>query len=204
MTLTEAMRDDFLKPGSNGLLTKMWQPKEILGYYHKSGLPSCPKFAPGAGFHDADTNYVLLGLTIESLTGRSLAENFRSRILEKCGMVDTYFLYREEACGSGLAHHFAFNGQQNLDIIQIGMNTSLDWAGGGLVSTVDDLARFIRALFHGKFFQRRETLAVMTAVQQVVDKLENGGTESGSTALDWSVGKRNAAISTGGTKGTGV
>jgi D-alanyl-D-alanine carboxypeptidase len=38
------------------------------------------------------------------------------------------------------------------------VNTSYEWAGGGLVSTTSDLALFIEALFSNKVFKENQPL----------------------------------------------
>ena len=80
-------------------------------------------------------------------------------------MEHTYLEWYEPKRGDRLAHHFVdFTGKGggNVDIVATKHNTSADWAGGGLVSTVDDLNCFIRALFSGKLFQHKATLEQMT------------------------------------------
>ena len=57
-------------------------------------------------------------------------------------MKHTYLEWYEPKRGDRLAHHFlnlADKGGGNVDIVAAKLNTSADWAGGGLVSTVEDL-----------------------------------------------------------------
>jgi D-alanyl-D-alanine carboxypeptidase len=42
-------------------------------------------------------------------------------------------------------------------------NPQFEWAGGGLASTPEDLARWAKALYEGKVFRKKETLAEMLA-----------------------------------------
>mgnify|MGYP000536268022 CR=1 FL=1 len=57
----------------------------------------------------------------------------------------TFFEYYEPAVGSGNFAH-SFLGKR--DITKI-LNTSYDWAGGGVVSTNADLAIFLKGIFEG-------------------------------------------------------
>ena len=50
----------------------------------------------------------------------------------------------------------------DLPILTSGGNLSFDWAGGGLVSTVSDLATFLRGLLRGQLFRSDISLAQMT------------------------------------------
>ena len=51
----------------HGLLTQ-WQPSELVAISREHP----PYFAPGTGFHYSNTNYVILGLVVERVTGNSL------------------------------------------------------------------------------------------------------------------------------------
>ena len=164
MDFGEAWIRDIKVPGSTGL-NKQWSPTAIVSYYFTSGFPSKAKFSPGNGIFYSDTTYVLLAIAVEKVTGKSLAANYRERILDKLGLKDTYLEWYEPKRGDLLAHHFvkmADKDGENLDIVAIKANTSADWAGGGLVSTVEDLNCFIRALFQGKLFRHESTLVEMT------------------------------------------
>ena len=60
-------------------------------------------------------------------------------------MKHTYLEWYEPKRGDLLAHHFlntADKGGENIDMVAAKANTSADWAGGGLVSTVEDLNCF--------------------------------------------------------------
>src|SRR4051794_16299040 len=120
------------------------------------GKPYAP---PGKAFHYADTGYVLLGEIVERVTGRPLASAFRRLLgFEKLGLTRTYLESlepRPQAAGPR-AHQY----YQRIDAT--GFDPSFDlYGGGGLVSTVGDLARFYRALLHGQVFEKRATLRTM-------------------------------------------
>jgi len=48
-----------------------------------------PTFPPGAGWHYSNTNYVLLGMLIEEVTGNKWEDEIRNRFIEKYGLTDT-------------------------------------------------------------------------------------------------------------------
>ena len=56
---------------------KVWNPKDLLAiaFQHQ------PYFALGKGIHYSNTNYILLGLIIEQITGRPVEHVFHDRIL---------------------------------------------------------------------------------------------------------------------------
>ncbi|WP_224487904.1 serine hydrolase domain-containing protein [Robertkochia flava] len=116
-------------------------------------------FEPGKGYHYTDTGYVLLGYCIQELTGKPLAQNFRQRIIEPLKLSNTYLEFYEKPEEKREQAH-AFMG--SLDVTAF-INTSFDWAGGGLVSTTKDLTTFIKALFELKLFRDPELLQAMMA-----------------------------------------
>lgn len=121
----------------------VWTPREML---EGSIVWGAPHAAPGTGYsyHYSDTGYVLLGLIIEHLDGRPLHEAYRARILDPLGMDLTYLEGHEPHRGLELAH--PHDGE--FDCFPI--HGTADWAGGGLVSDVDQLARFAQALAGGE------------------------------------------------------
>ena len=112
-----------------------------------------PYGAPGREFHYADTGYVLLGEIIERTTGRPLASAFRRLLgFDKLGLSHTYLESLEPRPPA--AHARAHQYYQRIDATAFDPSFDL-YGGGGLVSTVDDLARFYRALLDGDVFEKR-------------------------------------------------
>ena len=135
-----------------------WNSEKLMSRYFKYGLNRKTHFIPDSGYYYSDVNYFLLGLIIEKITGETLAQQFRKRIFEPLKMSQTFFEYYEPAIGSGKMAH-SFLGKR--DITKI-LNTSYDWAGGGVVSTNADLATFLRGIFEGKLYKKDSTLTLMT------------------------------------------
>jgi D-alanyl-D-alanine carboxypeptidase len=135
-----------------------WNSEKLMNRYYKYKLHKKAHFIPGSGYYYSDVNYFLLGLIIEKLSGQSLAQQFRERIFDPLNMQNTYFEYYEPARGNGKVAH-SFLGKRNITRT---LNTSYDWAGGGVVSTTNDLAIFIEGLFEGKLYKNDATLKAMT------------------------------------------
>lgn len=138
-----------------------WTPEKLMNRYFKYGLNNKTHFIPDSGYYYSDVNYFLLGLLIEKISGETLAQQFKKRIFEPLGMHNTYLEYYEAARGHGKVAH-SFFGKR--DITKI-LNTSYDWAGGGVISTNADLAVFLKGLFEGELFKHEATLkAILTMV----------------------------------------
>ena len=121
----------------------VWTPREML---EGSIVWGTPHFRPGGGYGYAysDTGYVLLGLVIEHLDRTPLHESYRRRILTPLGMSITTLEGHEAHRGPTMSHPH----EGDLDAAVI--HGTADWAGGGLVSDVDELAVFAQALVGGR------------------------------------------------------
>jgi D-alanyl-D-alanine carboxypeptidase len=124
--------------------------------------------APGGAFRYSSTNYVLLGLLVERATGRSLASELGRRIIRPLGLTATAFEPRRvqgpHVHGYRLVSHQGVvdsaAGPRDLE------TRSARWAGaaGDLVSSADDLTRFLAALLGGKILAPAQ-LRAMEAVR---------------------------------------
>jgi D-alanyl-D-alanine carboxypeptidase len=118
-----------------------------------------PLSGPGAEAHYSDTGYVLLGEIIERTTGQPLPAAYRTLLgFDRLGLDHTYFETLEPTPpGVGAPAH-----QYVGDIDFATADPSFDlYGGGGLVSTMADLATFYKALFTGRVFDEPSTLATM-------------------------------------------
>lgn len=133
----------------------------LLNFY-LSGMNGAASFAPGEDFKYTDTNYLILGLLIEKVTGNSLHAELRRRIFDPLGMDRSYMSYATDPPAGewrrGLSELWALNG---LPIVKLGINRSMMWSDAGIVSTVGDLNVFVRALTGGKLFKDAATLQTM-------------------------------------------
>jgi D-alanyl-D-alanine carboxypeptidase len=122
-----------------------------------------PVAAPGRKYHYSDTGYVLLGEILERVTGRSLPAAVRDLLrFRRLRLDHTYWetLEPPPAGATPRAHQY----YDTFDNITLDASHDL-YGGGGLVSTVGDLTRFYRALFHGRVLDRR-MLRIMTRVSR--------------------------------------
>lgn len=125
---------------------RTWCPEELVEAAVATGRLAFP---PGADFSYGDTGYVLVGIAVERLVALPLADAYRSLIFQPLAMHATYLEWHEPPRGSAVSHHY--DGDRDL----LPMNTSFDWAGGGLVTTAGDLTRFLRGLYRGALFDER-------------------------------------------------
>lgn len=130
---------------------KVWTPAERVSYI----LDTEPPFLAGQGWQYSDTNYIVLGMIVEHVTGQDYYELIRRRILEPLSLRNT--IPSDRRVLPGVVQGYAgprndFGGKDAM--IESGamiVNPQMEWAGGGFASTADDLARWARTLYSGAF-----------------------------------------------------
>jgi D-alanyl-D-alanine carboxypeptidase len=125
---------------------RAWRPAELVDHAAAYGTP---RFPPGRGFEYSDTGYVVAGILVEQATGRPLHQVYRELVFGPVGMDTTWLEGHEPARTPDAAHHYS----GELDWTTI--SPTIDWAGGGLVTTAPDLARFVRALWSEQILDSR-------------------------------------------------
>jgi D-alanyl-D-alanine carboxypeptidase len=133
-----------------------WTRLEQVRFAMTHGKPYAP---PGAEFHYSDTGYVLLGEILERRTGRGLAAAYRRLLnFKKLGLVGTYLeaLEPRPQAARPRAHQY----YETIDATTFDPSFDL-FGGGGIVSTVGDLARFYSDLLDGRVFRKATTLRTM-------------------------------------------
>ena len=132
---------------------KTWSDEEVLTYIYGEEL----WFEPGSRHGYTDTNYILLAMIIQRVTGEHASVMVRQGILEPLDLQHTYYLVHE-GDGSDMVHGFAFGDP----LLGAGAVDTQPWAKGlaigaaPLVSTTEDIARFFRALLKDKTLLSRE------------------------------------------------
>ena len=121
--------------------------------------------APTTGFSYSNTNYVLAGLIVEKVTGRSLESEVSRRILRPLKLRDTYFEGADPVIRGPHMHAYVPwppDGELR-DFTRY--NMSWAWGAGDIVSTAADLNTFFRALLTGKVLSKRLLAQMQTTVE---------------------------------------
>jgi D-alanyl-D-alanine carboxypeptidase len=131
-----------------GIRFKTYRPRELA----ELALSSPARFAPGTGWSYSNTNYVLVRLVVEKVTGRSFAEEMRRLILGPLGLSGTVVPETSPEIPEPHAHaYYRYEDageQKTVDVTR--QNPSWVSTGGDMISTTRDLATFISALLGGK------------------------------------------------------
>jgi D-alanyl-D-alanine carboxypeptidase len=131
---------------------RVWRPEEQIAYLFGSE----PPFAAGAGWDYSDTNYLILGLIIERLTGDTYYAEVRRRVLQPLSLTST--VPSDSRRIPGLVQGYGgpdnpFGPDEMLVDGVFAFNPQFEWTGGGMASTAEDLARWGKALYEGQAFE---------------------------------------------------
>lgn len=124
---------------------RFWLPEELVAFSKDNQLAVGK---PGESYHYSDTGYVLLGLLIETIEGKSFEAVIHDRIFNPVGMKHSYMALRSQPESAGM--------KPLADLWLLGeelgesRSLSADWAGGGVISTLEDLRLFSQALNGGQ------------------------------------------------------
>ncbi|HRG45778.1 MAG TPA: serine hydrolase domain-containing protein [Leptospiraceae bacterium] len=135
---------------------KFWTPLDLVNFTRTNQKAIAP---PGAKFHYSDTGYILLGLVIEKITNKKLEVVLQEKIFAPLAMKNTYMYLRSEPSDkTKLPVSTMMLGDKNVTGFK---SISADWAGGGLISTTEDLLLFHQALLSGKLVTNKTYLSFM-------------------------------------------
>ena len=138
-----------------------------------------PYFKPGAGIHYSNTNYYLLGLLIEKVSGKSVESEIERLITKPLGLSDTYLptekTFNNPVHVHGYTDYFTgafpytsamlkfnlnsggwYNGDKVLeDFTEI--EPSFTWTTGGMISSAKDLLTFTEFVMTSRVQSGQET-----------------------------------------------
>ncbi|KAF6626194.1 serine hydrolase [Paenibacillus sp. EKM208P] len=124
-----------------------------------------PTFEPGKKYNYSNTDYVLLGMIINKVTGKPYSKIVEEKILQPLNLKNTFFPGSSTKVPK---EHFArgyiqWNSNTSLqDITNI--NVSFANASGEMISTTEDLNIFLCALMSGKLLNQTELEEMKTII----------------------------------------
>lgn len=141
---------------------KAFTPQELI----QMGIEQPAMFKPGTEYFYSNTNYVMLGVLIERLTGMKLEEAYAKRIFQPLKLTRTSLPAEDDnQLPQPFAHGYLFGTNEDPDLTKdqqkealagkllptdvTNANPSWAWAAGGAISTATDLADYVEALVGG-------------------------------------------------------
>jgi D-alanyl-D-alanine carboxypeptidase len=107
-------------------------------------------FPPGERWEYSNTGYILLGMVIESVTGKTYGDFLRERIFRPLGMKDTAYL---EPPGKSKDRAVGYDWAEGT--FRPSPYFSGGFSAGGLISTVSDMAKWDAAFSTEKLLKRK-------------------------------------------------
>lgn len=122
-----------------------WTPDQLYRPIEDENL----NFDPGSRFEYTNSNYMILGLLVEEVTGHPYHKALRERILDPLGLDATYLSHYEQ----GETPRDAFTEQLGGPVVPVDFDytaiATTVWSAGGLISTAADVHRSFTALSSG-------------------------------------------------------
>jgi D-alanyl-D-alanine carboxypeptidase len=184
--------------GIKDYLDKLWpermrqdmRPEKLIELFRNEGL----EFEPGTKESYSNSNYVLLGVLIEKLSGKEYGQFIEENIFKPLGMTHSFYERVQEIIPNRVSG-YARVSEGFVNAAYISMPQL--YAAGGLCSSVDDLALWDAAAYSDKLLKRESWERLFTPY-----KLASG--ETSAYASGWAISKfegRTIASHTGGIPG---
>jgi len=110
-------------------------------------------FEPGTGQHYSNINYFLLGMIIEETGGQTLQQEIEERVTAPLGLRSTFLPDSPDYEGETIHGYDEVDGEL-VDVtgseVEKVISFDLAWAAGGMVTTLDDLKVWAKALATGE------------------------------------------------------
>jgi D-alanyl-D-alanine carboxypeptidase len=117
------------------------------------GISGSPIFAPGARFDYSNTNTVLLGMVIEKVTGQDAGDALKKMVVDPLDLDNTSWPGASTEMPTPFAQGFTLQGDYaKLDAPSNAThwNPAWGWTAGELISNIEDLLTYGRALGTGQ------------------------------------------------------
>jgi D-alanyl-D-alanine carboxypeptidase len=136
---------------------RIWTPDELLHFLNP------PYFPKGQGFQYSNTNYLILGMIIETAISSQVSAKLRELILNPLNLTKTYFPINETVPDT-IVHPWV-NGIDINSTPRISLLSSA-WTAGALYSTSENMGRWYQQLFGGQVLSQSSMSQMLTFTPQ--------------------------------------
>jgi CubicO group peptidase (beta-lactamase class C family) len=157
LTHTSGLPNYLTKPVLLEKRSAAFTPRQLLEFFWNDPL----EFEPGSDFGYSDSDYVVLGVIIEKVTGRSYAEHMQDDIIDRFDLDDTSVGATDSTDDVARGYSAGANGE--LEPV-VGFHDSILYSAAAVRSTAHDLLAWHDALQEGEVFDsKREKLSLEVA-----------------------------------------
>ena len=144
------------------------KPEEVIDFFKNQPMD----FAPGTKWRYNNSGYFLLGYIIEKVTGKTYQEYIRENFFTPLGMANSYYgdetrIIKNRASG----YQPGKDGPENADFVSM----TLPYSAGSLISTVEDLFKWNRAVQSYKLISKESLGRAQTDYKLVNGKSTHYG-----------------------------
>jgi CubicO group peptidase (beta-lactamase class C family) len=165
LTHTSGIEDFTALPDYQDRMMLDLKPTEIIDHFKDKPL----KFTPGTKWSYSNSNYILLGHTIEIISGQTYAEYLAEHIFKPAGMTNTFYASDIKLVDNRAgAYSHGENGFENAQPISM----TQPYAAGSIQSTVEDYFKWHQALF-AHTLVKKESLAKAYTNYKLTDGKES-------------------------------
>ena len=164
---------------------KIWTGKDRLAYV----FDDKPLHPAGQGWGYSDTNYIILGMIVEKITGEGYYELLIKQLLDPLKLTATTPSDHRDIKGlipGYTTESFQKAFQMPAKMVANGkyaFNPQMEWTGGGLVSTPYELAKWARIFYGGRFVSTESTKLISTPGPHPAKLADEG--QYGMGAIIW-------------------
>ena len=178
-------------PDYEDLLTAQYPnvPDEQIPQIHDAGVlklleqQNAGKFSPGSKWQYSNSGYVVLGLVVEKVSGKSFGQFLHDRIFMPLHMTNTlaYEKGKNEVPHRAYGHTKEKHGWRETDQ----SSTSATLGDGGIYTSIDDLAKWDRALREHSLLSEAEMRPALVPVQPTAGPAESDNGKPVSYGFGW-------------------
>lgn len=136
---------------------KIWEIEEMVRAFTLE-----PYFPKGTNWHYSNTGYMLLRMIIREASVSQISFEYRNRFFSPLGLTKSYLAVEESPSGEVAHGWIDYNGDGVYDDLNlISMNAFYSGIGGGVFSTAEELALWIKALLKDRVVVSHNSLSQM-------------------------------------------
>ncbi|WP_405890573.1 serine hydrolase domain-containing protein [Streptomyces sp. NBC_00133] len=134
-------------PGFESVRNRVFTLKELVDLSLAKPLNN----QPGAAYSYSNTNFVVVGMLIEKLTGHTLSTEYRDRIIKPLKLRDTFYVHPDTALPGRHTKGYLTPDEAGAPLVDSTRQT-VSWAqsAGAVISSTRNLDTFFSALLGGK------------------------------------------------------
>lgn len=162
LTHTSGIKDFTKMKALQDIAQKEMTPEQMVDFFKNEPMD----FAPGEKFEYNNSGYVVLGYIIELVSGGTYEDFIKKNIFDKAGMTNSsYASDRKIVKNRAFGYHKKSFGYVNKTVI----NFSVPFSSGSLMSTLDDMLKWQKALNQNLLLSQKNQIKAFTKY-----KLNNG------------------------------